>query len=91
MNVQAGTIEEGGSTITQQLVKNLYTGGDRTIARKLSEASLAWQLEDRLSKDQILTRCTSAAERTASRLPLGRSSGWTRRTSASRSRRCSRA
>jgi penicillin-binding protein 1A len=56
MNVQAGTIEEGGSTITQQLVKNLYTGGDRTIARKLSEASLAWQLEDRLSKDQILTR-----------------------------------
>ncbi|HZA60955.1 MAG TPA: transglycosylase domain-containing protein, partial [Actinomycetota bacterium] len=56
MNVQTGTIAEGGSTITQQLVKNLYTGGDRTIARKLSEASLAWQLEDRLSKDQILTR-----------------------------------
>jgi penicillin-binding protein 1A len=56
MNVQAGSITEGGSTITQQLVKNLYTGGDRTIARKLSEASLAWQLEDRLSKEQILTR-----------------------------------
>jgi penicillin-binding protein 1A len=56
MNVQAGAITEGGSTITQQLVKNLYTGGDRTIARKVSEASLAWQLEDRLSKDQILTR-----------------------------------
>jgi penicillin-binding protein 1A len=56
MNVQAGAITEGGSTITQQLVKNLYTGGDRTIARKVSEASLAWQLEDRLSKEQILTR-----------------------------------
>ena len=56
MNVQAGAITEGGSTITQQLVKNLYTGGDRTIARKLSEASLAWQLEDRLSKEQILAR-----------------------------------
>jgi penicillin-binding protein 1A len=56
INVRSGTIEEGGSTITQQLVKNLYTGADRTIARKLGEASLAWQLEDRLTKDQILTR-----------------------------------
>jgi penicillin-binding protein 1A len=56
VNLRNGRIEEGGSTITQQLVKNLYTGGDRTIGRKLSEAMLAWQLEDRLSKDEILTR-----------------------------------
>jgi membrane peptidoglycan carboxypeptidase len=56
VNLRDGTIEEGGSTITQQLVKNLYTGGDRTLARKLSEASLAWQLEDRLTKEEILTR-----------------------------------
>ena len=56
VNLRDGSIEEGGSTITQQLVKNLYTGGDRTISRKLSEASLAWQLEDRLSKEEILTR-----------------------------------
>jgi membrane peptidoglycan carboxypeptidase len=56
VNLRDGTIEEGGSTITQQLVKNLYTGADRTLARKLSEASLAWQLEDRLSKEEILTR-----------------------------------
>ena len=56
VNLRDGSIEEGGSTITQQLVKNLYTGGERTIARKLSEASLAWQLEDRLSKEEILTR-----------------------------------
>ena len=56
VNLRTGSIEEGGSTITQQLVKNLYTGADRTIARKLSEASLAWQLEDRLSKEEILTR-----------------------------------
>jgi penicillin-binding protein 1A len=56
VNLRDGSIEEGGSTITQQLVKNLYTGADRTIARKLSEASLAWQLEDRLSKEEILTR-----------------------------------
>jgi penicillin-binding protein 1A len=56
VNLRDGSIEEGGSTITQQLVKNLYTGGERTLARKLSEASLAWQLEDRLSKEEILTR-----------------------------------
>jgi penicillin-binding protein 1A len=56
VNLRAGAIEEGGSTITQQLVKNLYTGGDRTISRKVSEALLAWQLEDRLSKEEILTR-----------------------------------
>ena len=56
VNVRDGTIEEGGSTITQQLVKNLYTGTDRTISRKLSEAMLAWQLEDRMSKEEILTR-----------------------------------
>jgi membrane peptidoglycan carboxypeptidase len=56
VNVRDGSIAEGGSTITQQLVKNLYTGGDRTVSRKVSEAMLAWQLEDRLSKDEILTR-----------------------------------
>jgi penicillin-binding protein 1A len=56
VNVRDGSIVEGGSTITEQLVKNLYTGGDRTIARKISEATLAWQLEDRLSKSEILTR-----------------------------------
>ena len=56
VNLRDGSIEEGGSTITQQLVKNLYTGGERTLVRKLSEASLAWQLEDRLSKEEILTR-----------------------------------
>jgi len=56
VNLREGTIEEGGSTITQQLVKNLYTGADQTISRKVSEAMLAWQLEDRLSKEEILTR-----------------------------------
>jgi len=56
VNLRDSSIAEGGSTITQQLVKNLYTGADRTISRKLSEAMLAWQLEDRLSKEEILTR-----------------------------------
>jgi penicillin-binding protein 1A len=48
-------IVEGGSTITQQFVKNTYTRDDRTISRKLKEAALAWQLEQRWSKDRILT------------------------------------
>jgi penicillin-binding protein 1A len=56
VNAEAGTVVEGGSTITQQLVKNLYVGDAESFRRKIDEASLAWQLEDRLTKDQILTR-----------------------------------
>jgi penicillin-binding protein 1A len=47
---------EGGSTITQQYVKNVYTGSQRTALRKLREASLAIRLEQHLSKAEILTR-----------------------------------
>jgi len=54
-NVEAGTIVQGGSTITQQFVKNAYIDDERTYKRKLREAVLAWQLEDRWSKDKILT------------------------------------
>jgi penicillin-binding protein 1A len=46
---------QGGSTITQQLVKNTYLTSEKTIARKLTEAALAWQLEQRWTKDRILT------------------------------------
>ena len=46
---------QGGSTITQQFVKNELTGAQRSITRKLKEAALAWQLEQHWSKDQILT------------------------------------
>jgi penicillin-binding protein 1A len=46
---------QGGSTITQQLVKNTYLTSEKTIARKLTEAALAWQLEQRWPKDRILT------------------------------------
>ncbi|MGZ8631515.1 MAG: penicillin-binding protein [Actinomycetota bacterium] len=56
VNASEGMVVEGGSTITQQLVKNLYVGQADTLRRKLDEASLAWQLEDRLTKDQILTK-----------------------------------
>ncbi|HEX4677778.1 MAG TPA: PBP1A family penicillin-binding protein [Gaiellaceae bacterium] len=49
-----GTVQ-GGSTITQQFVKNAYLTNQKTIGRKLFEAALAWQLEQRWSKDRILT------------------------------------
>jgi penicillin-binding protein 1A len=48
-------VVEGGSTITQQFVKNAYVHSQRSIGRKLKEAALAWQLEQRWSKDRILT------------------------------------
>jgi penicillin-binding protein 1A len=48
-------VVQGGSTITQQFVKNQYARDDRTFSRKLKEAALAWQLEQRWSKDRILT------------------------------------
>jgi penicillin-binding protein 1A len=51
-----GEVVEGGSTITQQLVKKLYVGDEQTVGRKIREAYLAWQLEQRMSKDRILTR-----------------------------------
>ncbi len=54
-NLRAGSVVQGGSTITEQYVKNAYVGDERTYTRKIREAVLAWQLEDRWSKDQILT------------------------------------
>jgi len=49
-----GETVQGGSTITQQYVKNAYLTGDRTLSRKLREAILATQLERRMSKEDIL-------------------------------------
>jgi len=46
---------EGGSTITQQFVKNAYLRNERSLARKVREAALAWQLEQSWKKDRILT------------------------------------
>jgi penicillin-binding protein 1A len=46
---------QGGSTITQQFVKNALTGNERSVTRKLKEAALAWQLEQKWTKDRILT------------------------------------
>lgn len=54
-NLHAGHIVQGGSTITQQLAKNLFLSNDRTIWRKIRETTYALQLEWRFSKSQILT------------------------------------
>lgn len=51
----AGRIVQGGSTLTQQLAKNLFLTRERTFKRKMQEALLALYLESRYSKDQILT------------------------------------
>ncbi len=54
-NMAAGHVVQGGSTLTQQLAKNLFLDPGRTFERKLQEAALAVYLESRYSKDQILT------------------------------------
>ncbi|HEY4275401.1 MAG TPA: transglycosylase domain-containing protein, partial [Rhizomicrobium sp.] len=54
-NMMAGHVVQGGSTLTQQLAKNLFLDPDRTFDRKIQEAMLALYLETRYSKDQILT------------------------------------
>ncbi|MEM9574116.1 MAG: transglycosylase domain-containing protein [Pseudomonadota bacterium] len=53
-NVMAGRLVQGGSTITQQLAKNLFLSPDRTLGRKVQELLLAFWLEQKYSKDQIL-------------------------------------
>ncbi len=53
-NITAGKMVQGGSTLTQQLVKNFYLTSERTLRRKLSEAVMALLLDARYSKDEIL-------------------------------------
>ena len=54
--MRSGSVRQGGSTITQQYVKNVYVGNEASVRRKLREAALAVRLEQRLSKDEILER-----------------------------------
>lgn len=53
-NIRAGRYVQGGSTITQQLAKNVFLKPNRTISRKIQELILAFWLESRLTKRQIL-------------------------------------
>ena len=54
-NISKRSVEEGASTITQQLARTVFLSQDRTLVRKLKEAALAGKLERQLSKAQILT------------------------------------
>ncbi|WP_341989947.1 PBP1A family penicillin-binding protein [Azorhizobium sp. AG788] len=53
-NARAGGVRQGGSSLSQQLAKNLFLSNERTIERKIKEAFLALWLESRLTKSQIL-------------------------------------
>jgi len=53
-NILAGHTVQGGSTLTQQLVKNMFLTRDRTLTRKMKEAIMALIIEVRYSKDQLL-------------------------------------
>lgn len=81
-NLKAGYLKEGGSTITQQLAKNALLSNEKTLTRKLKEAKLAFQLERRFSKEEIITMylntiyfgnglygITAASERLFGKLP----------------------
>jgi len=54
VNISEGELRQGGSSITQQLAKNLFLTPERSLKRKVQEAILALQLENRYAKDQIL-------------------------------------
>jgi penicillin-binding protein 1A len=60
-NSVSGGVREGGSTITQQLARLLYLSQERSMKRKLQEALLAFWLESKLTKDEILTRYLNTA------------------------------
>lgn len=61
-DLEAGAFKKGGSTITQQLAKNLYLSTDKTLMRKMQEALIARQLEQHLTKKRILELYLNVAE-----------------------------
>lgn len=61
-DIKAGKFKAGGSTITQQLAKNLYLSPSKNPIRKLREAIIAWRLERALTKKRILELYLNVAE-----------------------------
>lgn len=61
-NLERGKIARGGSTITQQLAKNVYLTGEKSITRKLREAVIALRIERQYSKSEILERYMNVVE-----------------------------
>lgn len=53
-DITTGSLSQGGSTITQQLAKNAFLSNEKTFTRKIKELVLAWRLEQRYTKDEIL-------------------------------------
>jgi membrane peptidoglycan carboxypeptidase len=62
VNIRAGAFERGGSTITQQLVKNLFLTREKTLRRKFDDIVLARRLEKVMSKEEILEVYLNTAE-----------------------------
>ncbi|MFA4937068.1 MAG: PBP1A family penicillin-binding protein [Patescibacteria group bacterium] len=54
VNILSGSLSQGGSTITQQFIKNAIVGGEKKYTRKIKEVILAYQIERKFSKDEIL-------------------------------------
>ncbi|MEK7235320.1 MAG: monofunctional biosynthetic peptidoglycan transglycosylase [Nitrospirota bacterium] len=61
-NLEAGELKRGGSTITQQLAKNLYLSSERSLFRKAREALITRSLEHQLTKERILELYLNVAE-----------------------------
>lgn len=61
-DMSQGRFVRGGSTISMQLVKNLFLGREKTLARKLQEVFLTWRMESYLSKDRILELYVNVVE-----------------------------
>jgi monofunctional biosynthetic peptidoglycan transglycosylase len=61
-NLEAGELKRGGSTITQQLAKNLYLSSERSLFRKAREALITRAIEHRLTKERILELYLNVAE-----------------------------
>ena len=61
-NLKEGKFARGGSTITQQLAKNLYLNSEKSILRKVREALITVQLEERLTKNEILEKYLNVVE-----------------------------
>jgi penicillin-binding protein 1A len=55
-DIQAGAFVEGGSTLTQQLIKNKLLSSEKKLARKMKEAILALKIENELTKEEIIER-----------------------------------
>ncbi len=54
VNLQAGEVRQGGSTLTQQMVKNVFLNNEQTLGRKVEEAALSLWIEHKYTKDEIL-------------------------------------